>query len=81
MHAADIHPSQVLATIYTFKPQNASVSQLFCLIIAYVLGTAMHTVMPSRGYWRYLNPGPFSIKCVASPALCSAAGRANHRGE
>ncbi|KAJ7855008.1 OPT oligopeptide transporter protein-domain-containing protein [Mycena olivaceomarginata] len=32
----------VLATIYTFKPQNASVSQLFCLIIAYVLGTAMH---------------------------------------
>ena len=52
----------MLATIYTFKPQNASVSQLFCLIIAYVLGTAMHTVMPSRGFWRYLNPGPFNIK-------------------
>ncbi|EPS96475.1 OPT oligopeptide transporter [Fomitopsis schrenkii] len=52
----------VLATIYTFKPQNASVSQLFCLIIAYVLGTAMHAVMPSSGYWRYLNPGPFNIK-------------------
>lgn len=33
--------SQVLGTIYTFKPQNASVSQLFCLIIAYVLGEAM----------------------------------------
>ena len=32
---------QVLSTIYTFKPQNATVSQLFCLIIAYVLGTAM----------------------------------------
>ncbi|KAL1701488.1 OPT oligopeptide transporter protein-domain-containing protein [Schizophyllum commune] len=54
--------TSVLATIYTFKPQNASVSQLFCLIIAYVLGTAMHTIMPSRGFWRYLNPGPFSIK-------------------
>ncbi|KII95301.1 hypothetical protein PLICRDRAFT_34142 [Plicaturopsis crispa FD-325 SS-3] len=52
----------VLGTIYTFKPQNASVSQLFCLIIAYVLGTAMHGVMPSHGYWRYLNPGPFNLK-------------------
>ncbi|KAJ7245016.1 OPT oligopeptide transporter protein-domain-containing protein [Mycena haematopus] len=54
--------SSVLATIYTFKPQNASVSQLFCLIIAYVLGTAMHSVMPTRGLWRYLNPGPFNLK-------------------
>ncbi|KAL4253651.1 oligopeptide OPT transporter family protein [Abortiporus biennis] len=52
----------VLATIYTFKPQNATVSQLFCLIIAYILGTAMHTFIPSKGYWRYLNPGPFNIK-------------------
>ncbi|KAH9924206.1 OPT oligopeptide transporter [Fomitopsis serialis] len=52
----------VLSTIYTFKPQNASVSQLFCLIIAYVLGTAMHVIMPSHSYWRYLNPGPFNIK-------------------
>ena len=34
--------TSVLGTIYTFMPQNASVSQLFCLIIAYVLGTAMH---------------------------------------
>ncbi|KAI0764766.1 OPT oligopeptide transporter [Fomes fomentarius] len=54
--------TSVLATIYTFKPQNASVSQLFCLIIAYVLGTAMHALLPSKGYWRYLNPGPFNIK-------------------
>ncbi|KAJ7700279.1 OPT oligopeptide transporter [Mycena olivaceomarginata] len=54
--------SSVLATIYTFKPQNASVSQLFCLIIAYVLGTAMHSVIPSHGIWRYLNPGPFNLK-------------------
>ncbi|VDC07714.1 unnamed protein product [Peniophora sp. CBMAI 1063] len=54
--------TSVLATIYTFKPQNASVSQLFCLIIAYVLGTGMHSIMPSSGWWRYLNPGPFNIK-------------------
>ncbi|PSS37984.1 hypothetical protein PHLCEN_2v167 [Hermanssonia centrifuga] len=54
--------SAVLATIYTFKPQNASVSQLFCLIIAYVLGTSMAAFIPSHGYWRYLNPGPFNIK-------------------
>ncbi|KAJ7822327.1 OPT oligopeptide transporter protein-domain-containing protein [Mycena olivaceomarginata] len=51
-----------VTTIYTFKPQNASVSQLFCLIIAYVLGTAMHSVIPSHGVWRYLNPGPFNLK-------------------
>ncbi|OSX63333.1 hypothetical protein POSPLADRAFT_1045686 [Postia placenta MAD-698-R-SB12] len=54
--------SAVLATIYTFKPQNATVSQLFCLIIAYVLGTFMAGVIPSGGYWKYLNPGPFNIK-------------------
>ncbi|KAJ3901475.1 OPT oligopeptide transporter [Lentinula edodes] len=53
--------SSVLGTIYTFKPQNATVSQLFCLIIAYVLGTAMASI-PSHGYWRILNPGPFNIK-------------------
>ncbi|GJE86746.1 OPT oligopeptide transporter [Phanerochaete sordida] len=54
--------SAVLATIYTFKPQNASVSQLFCLIIAYVLGEGMATLIPTKGWFRYLNPGPFNIK-------------------
>ncbi|KDR80229.1 hypothetical protein GALMADRAFT_1186070 [Galerina marginata CBS 339.88] len=53
--------SSVLGTIYTFKPQNASVSQLFCLIIAYVLGMGM-AALPRHGLWRYLNPGPFNIK-------------------
>ncbi|KIJ36278.1 hypothetical protein M422DRAFT_261422 [Sphaerobolus stellatus SS14] len=52
----------VLGTIYTFKPQNASVSQLFVLIIAYVFGTAMEKIIPSTGFWNYLNPGPFNIK-------------------
>ncbi|TFK90092.1 OPT oligopeptide transporter [Polyporus arcularius HHB13444] len=54
--------TSVLSTIYTFKPQNASVSQLFCLIIAYMLGTAMHCTSPSAGVFKYLNPGPFNIK-------------------
>ncbi|KAF8893178.1 OPT oligopeptide transporter protein-domain-containing protein [Gymnopilus junonius] len=53
--------SSVLATIYTFKPQNASVSQLFCLIIAYILGIGM-AALPRHGLWRYVNPGPFNIK-------------------
>ena len=50
------------SSAHSTRLQNASVSQLFCLIIAYVLGTAMHAVIPSSGYWRYLNPGPFNIK-------------------
>ncbi|KAI0700193.1 OPT oligopeptide transporter [Cytidiella melzeri] len=54
--------SAVLATIYTFKPQNASVSQLFCLVIAYVLGETMARLIPTHGWFRYLNPGPFNIK-------------------
>ncbi|KAI0700199.1 OPT oligopeptide transporter [Cytidiella melzeri] len=54
--------SSVLATIYTFKPQSSTVSQLFCLIIAYVLGEAMARLIPTRGWFRYLNPGPFNIK-------------------
>ncbi|KAF8182028.1 OPT oligopeptide transporter [Pholiota molesta] len=53
--------SSVLSTIYTFKPQNATVSQLFCLIIAYVLGSGM-AALPRHGLWRYVNPGPFNIK-------------------
>ncbi|KZT55680.1 OPT superfamily oligopeptide transporter [Calocera cornea HHB12733] len=52
----------VLSEIYYWKPQNASVSPLFQLIIAYVLGNAMHFALPTTGYWRYLNPGPFNIK-------------------
>ncbi|EIW85265.1 OPT oligopeptide transporter, partial [Coniophora puteana RWD-64-598 SS2] len=54
----------VLSEIYFWKPQNTTVSALFVLIIAYVLGVAMHWVIPyrSRGFWSYLNPGPFNIK-------------------
>ncbi|EGN93492.1 hypothetical protein SERLA73DRAFT_64004, partial [Serpula lacrymans var. lacrymans S7.3] len=52
----------VLSEIYFWKPQNATVTALFQLIIAYVLGNAMHYVLPSKGLWRSINPGPFNIK-------------------
>lgn len=65
----------VLGTIYTFKPQNATVSQLFVLIIAYIFGTAMHKLIPRTGFWIYLNPGPFNIKehtCIVIMASTAA---------
>lgn len=52
----------VLSEIYFWKPQGTTVSSLFQLIVSYVLGNAMHHMMPSTGFWRLLNPGPFNIK-------------------
>ncbi|EPQ52747.1 OPT oligopeptide transporter [Gloeophyllum trabeum ATCC 11539] len=52
----------VLSEIYWWKPQNATVSALFQLIISYVLGRAMAQFIPTKGWFRYLNPGPFNIK-------------------
>ncbi len=54
--------TSVLSTIYTFKPQNASVSQLFCLIIAYMLGTAMHCTSPSAVDISTLDLTPIRIR-------------------
>ncbi|KAI5116279.1 hypothetical protein M0805_005888 [Coniferiporia weirii] len=70
----------VLAEIYYFKPQTVLVSTMFLAIIAYVLGLAMETFIPSRGFFRYLNPGPFNKKenamivIMASAAANSALG-------
>ncbi|KAH8115217.1 OPT oligopeptide transporter protein-domain-containing protein [Phellopilus nigrolimitatus] len=70
----------VLAEIYYFKPQTVLVSTMFLAIIAYVLGLAMETLIPSRGWFRYLNPGPFNKKenamivIMASAAANSALG-------
>ncbi|KAI0057185.1 OPT superfamily oligopeptide transporter [Artomyces pyxidatus] len=70
----------VLAEIYYFKPQTVLVSTMFLAIIAYVLGIFMETVIPSRGIFRYLNPGPFNKKenafivIMASAAANSALG-------
>ncbi|THH03265.1 hypothetical protein EW145_g6393 [Phellinidium pouzarii] len=70
----------VLAEIYYFKPQTVLVSTMFLAIIAYVLGLAMETLIPTRGWFRYLNPGPFNKKenamivIMASAAANSALG-------
>lgn len=53
---------------------------MFLAIIAYVLGIAWETLVPSRGIFRYLNPGPFNKKenafivIMASAAANSALG-------
>lgn len=52
----------VLAQIYYFKPQTLTVSQLFLLVMTYWGGTLMHYCLPSKGIFRWLNPGPFNIK-------------------
>ncbi|KAI0071556.1 OPT oligopeptide transporter [Panus rudis PR-1116 ss-1] len=52
----------VLAQIYYFKPQTLLVSTLFLLVLSYWFGNAMHILLPSRGVFRWLNPGPFNIK-------------------
>ncbi|KAL5523449.1 hypothetical protein ACEPAG_7622 [Sanghuangporus baumii] len=70
----------VLAEIYYFKPQTVLVSTMFLAIISYVLGIAMETFIPTRGWFRYLNPGPFNRKenamivIMASAAANSALG-------
>ncbi|OBZ65710.1 Oligopeptide transporter 3 [Grifola frondosa] len=52
----------VLAQIYYFKPQTLLVSTLFLLILSYWFGNGMHMLLPSKGFFRFLNPGPFNIK-------------------
>ncbi|OJA14928.1 hypothetical protein AZE42_10911, partial [Rhizopogon vesiculosus] len=70
----------VLAEIYYFKPQTVGVSLMFLAIISYVLGVFMETVIPRRGLFRYLNPGPFNKKenafvvIMASASANSASG-------
>ncbi|KAJ7067083.1 OPT superfamily oligopeptide transporter [Mycena amicta] len=49
------------------SPQNATVSQLFCLIIAYVIGTAMHSLRPVH-----------SILSLPSRLLASPPFQATH---
>ncbi|KAA1475197.1 OPT superfamily oligopeptide transporter [Dentipellis sp. KUC8613] len=70
----------VLAEIYYFKPQTILVSTMFLAIIAYVLGIFMAFIIPTRGFFRYLNPGPFNKKenafivIMAGAAANSALG-------
>ncbi|TFK54408.1 OPT superfamily oligopeptide transporter [Heliocybe sulcata] len=63
----------VLAEIYYFKPQTVLVSLMFLAIISYVIGLAMESFIPSRGWFRYLNPGPFNKKENAFIVIMSSA--------
>ncbi|KAG1732197.1 OPT oligopeptide transporter protein-domain-containing protein [Suillus paluster] len=70
----------VLAEIYYFKPQTVLVSLMFLAVISYVIGVFMETFIPRRGFFRYLNPGPFNKKenafivIMASASANSALG-------
>ncbi|KAJ7650113.1 OPT oligopeptide transporter protein-domain-containing protein [Roridomyces roridus] len=63
----------VLAEIYYFKPQTVFVSTMFLAIIAFVLGKAMESLIPTRGIFRYLNPHPFNKKENAFIIIMSSA--------
>ncbi|KAF5391029.1 hypothetical protein D9757_003990 [Collybiopsis confluens] len=52
----------VLAQMYYFKPQTLLVSQGFLLIMIYFIGKFWEKTLPSRGLFRFINPGPFNIK-------------------
>ncbi|KAI0918826.1 hypothetical protein AcW1_009464 [Taiwanofungus camphoratus] len=52
----------VLAQIYYFKPQTLNVSVLLLLVLSYWFGNGMHILIPQRGIFKWLNPGPFNIK-------------------
>lgn len=53
----------VLAQIYYFKPQTLSVSTLFLLVLSYWFGNALHILLPSKGIFKWFNPGPFNSEC------------------
>ncbi|KAJ7475997.1 OPT oligopeptide transporter protein-domain-containing protein [Mycena latifolia] len=63
----------VLAEIYYFKPQTVLVSTMFLAIIAFILGKAMESILPSRGVFRFLNPHPFNKKENAFIVIMASA--------
>ncbi|KAI0312705.1 OPT oligopeptide transporter protein-domain-containing protein [Amylostereum chailletii] len=72
----------VLAQIYYFKPQTVSVARLFLLLISYFLGNFMAYAIPTRGWFKYLNPGPFNIKeHTAILIMCSTASVSSQASE
>ncbi|KAG6907869.1 hypothetical protein DXG01_007083 [Tephrocybe rancida] len=75
----------VLGQIFYFRPQTVTVSQLFLLIISYMLGRVLEEIVPGPGslariktpdnrFWRFMNPGPFNLKeHVAITIMASTA--------
>lgn len=63
----------MLQEIFYFKPQTIFVSVVFLTVIAYVLGEFMAFVIPRKGIFRYLNPGPFNQKEHATITIMASA--------
>ncbi|KAJ6623963.1 OPT oligopeptide transporter protein-domain-containing protein [Mycena sp. CBHHK59/15] len=77
--ASLLHTFPSVVDILCFQ-QTVLVSTMFLAIIAFVLGKAMESVVPTWGFFRYLNPHPFNKKenafivIMASAAANSALG-------
>ena len=65
LSAITFSPSKCSLTPFFRRPSGVTVSGLFILVIAHVLGQLWHMLLPkaSRGrVWAFLNPCPFNIK-------------------
>lgn len=63
----------MLQEIFFFKPQTIFVLIVFLTVIAYVLGEAMAFIIPRKGVFGYLNPGPFDQKEHAAITIMASA--------
>ncbi|ESK83368.1 oligopeptide transporter [Moniliophthora roreri MCA 2997] len=78
----------VLGQIFYFRPQTIDVSILFLQIISWILGRALEEVLPGpnpsarfrtsdNAFWRFLNPGPFSLKEHVGITIMSSTASAS----
>lgn len=70
-----------MSGIYYFKPQTVTLTPVLLAILSYILGEAMSTIIPRKGYiGKLLNPHPFNVKehlaitIMANAASTSALG-------
>jgi OPT family oligopeptide transporter len=65
----------VLATIYTFKPQQVYVSTIFLAVISYILGQMMAIIIPTQGFiGRWFNPHNFNSKEHTAIIIMASSG-------
>lgn len=53
------------ACSFYFRPSSLTVSSLFILVVAHVLGKLWHIVLPKADkgkFWAFLNPCDFTLK-------------------
>jgi OPT family oligopeptide transporter len=66
-----------VTAINTFRPQSIHIHLVFVAVVTYILGTALATILPSKGrIGRILNPGPFNKKEHAAICIMTAAAAA-----